>query len=162
MKKTKYIALLALIISVAICSFTACSLFGSSDDEDVADTGSNEIITEDESEDTDFDHPEYANEQEEAVVKEKKSPVDSFYGSWTAKSDRAEYLYGNIDLTINKNGTWSGNVTEEEFNGKWEYNGTGITISSDIINADLFFASDGVLMFRDHDDPEDLIALFEK
>ena len=44
--------------------------------------------------------------------------------------------------------------------GKWEYNGTGITMSSEIINADLFYASDGALMYRDHDDPEDLIALF--
>ena len=159
MTRTRYISLLILILSIAVCSFTACSMFGGSEEEPAPSGGSGTEAASEE-EDTDFDHPEYANEQEEADVKEKKSPPEDFVGRWTAKSDRAEYLYGNIDLTISESGKWSGNITEEDFSGDWEYNGTGITLSSDIINADLFFATDGVLMFRDADNPEILIALF--
>ena len=161
MKKSSIFAiLLILVLTVSMFGFTSCSKNSDAAEPDSTETAAAEEDAE--SEDSDFDHPEYANEQEDADVREKKASQDDFFGSWTAKSDRAEYLYGNIDLTIKPDGTWTGNVTEEDWSGKWEYNGTGITLSSDIINCDLFFASDGVLMFRDHDDPDDLIALFEK
>ena len=163
MKKSVIISTLIVILTIALCGFTSCSVFD--EDEVVPGDGSGHAVQEEdeeEEEDTDFDHPEYDNEQDGATVKEKKKPEDAFYGSWTAKSDHAEFLYGNIDLTIQKGGTWIGNITEEKFNGQWKYNGTGITISSEFVNADLFFADDGVLMFRDHDSPEALIALFPK
>ena len=105
------------------------------------------------------DDPTYNNEGEDATYKEVKAKEDDFIGKWEAASDKAAYLYGNINLQINKGGTWKGNITDEDFNGTWKYNGTGITINSEIFNADLFFTDDGVLNIRDQDYPEDILVL---
>jgi uncharacterized protein YfaT (DUF1175 family) len=107
----------------------------------------------------DLENPAFANEEEGADVQEVASDDSTFIGKWEATSDRAQYLYGNINLTISKDGTWSGNLTGEDFSGKWKYNGSCITISSELVKADLFKAKDGTIMFRDHDTPEDLIVL---
>lgn len=162
MKKFRLITLLVIILSLSLCIFTACSKDDDNEDMEAsgADFPSSSDVQEDD--DYDYDHPEYANEDEEAVVTEQKSAQEKFYGKWIAKSDRAEYLYGNIEITINPNGTWTGNITDENHNGKWKYNGTGLTLASEWINCDLFFAQDGNLMFRDKDAPEDLIVLFSK
>lgn len=110
-------------------------------------------------ENPDIDNPVYENEQEGVEVTEATADQEAFYGNWEAASDRAEYLYGNLNLSIMKGGNWEGNITEEDFKGTWKYNGTGITISSELINADLFFSSDGALMFKDHESPDSLLVL---
>lgn len=112
-----------------------------------------------EEEGNDFENPDYDNEREDAEVTEQAKAEDAFYGDWVANSNRAHYLYGNINFSIKSDGTWTGNVTEEDYSGTWKYNGTGITLSSDFINCDLYFAQDGQLMFKDHDYPDDLVVL---
>ena len=71
------------------------------------------------------------------------------------------YLYGNINLRINSDGTWTGNITEEDFEGKWKENGTGISIrdKENIINFELYYAKDGATLLKDLAEPEDAIVL---
>lgn len=165
MKNTFRILLALFLMTAMMCVLPACSFFGL-DDGEGSSSGSSadkqELEAELESElgeTSDIENPTYKNEQDGAVVKEKKSDEKDFYGNWEAASDRAEYLYGNLNISIRPDHTWKANITDEDFNGTWDYNGTGITISSEIINADLFYADDGALMFKDHDYPLDMLVL---
>ncbi|MDD4199951.1 MAG: hypothetical protein PHS19_01030 [Eubacteriales bacterium] len=64
---------------------------------------------------------------------------DNFYGSWTATSGSAQNLYGNLDMTINENGTFDGNVTGEDFSGTWKKIDEGISFESVYINGEMYF-----------------------
>lgn len=154
MKKTHFTLIGVLILALFLCCFSSCSK-----DEPTPEAEQSEQQMEESHENDDFENPAYDNEEDGAVVKEQASDVSTFIGNWEARSDRAKYLYGNIDLSIKEDGTWTGNLTDEDFSGKWEYNGTGITLSSEIINCDLFQATDGSMMFRDHDDTDVLLVL---
>lgn len=170
MKSTKKWILAVLIIAV-IAAAAAVFAIASGRDKESADSDEAEELTLDqeidkeiesleiEEEGNDFDDPTYNNEMEEAVVNETSAAEEAFYGKWTANSNRAHYLYGNIDLEIKDDGSWTGNITEEDYSGKWSYNGEFITLESDLVNCDLFFAEDGQLMFRDHTFPDDLVVL---
>ena len=70
---------------------------------------------------------------------EMNKQEDSFYGTWKAESEQAEYLYGNLEITISKDGSFKGNVTGEDFSGKWTKQDTGIEFKSDILSGRLFF-----------------------
>lgn len=112
-------------------------------------------------EDSDFDDPAFANEEEGAEIEPVEKDAKSFLGSWEAPSDHAKYLYGNINLRINSDGTWTGNITEEDFEGKWKENGTGISIrdKENIINFELYYAKDGAVMLKDLEEPDIPIVL---
>ncbi len=152
MKRLISLLSIAIMLFSSACALSACSQGGPTPE-------SQQLESQMESGSNDLENPAYANEEEGADVQEVASDDSTFIGKWEAPSDRAEYLYGNINLTISKDGTWSGNLTGEDFSGKWKYNGSCITISSELVNADLFKAKDGTIMFRDHDTPEDLIVL---
>ena len=151
-----------LLLTLMLCMLPACSLFGggsaSSGDSggDTADPAELEAQLNDV---PDLENPIYDNEQEGAEVREKKADVKDFYGKWVADSDRAAYLYGNLNIMIRPDYTWKANISEEDFTGKWEYNGTGITLTNEFITYDLFYAQDGTLMFRDHEIPDDMLVL---
>ena len=65
-------------------------------------------------------------------------------------------MFGNVDLVINEDGTWTGNIVEEDFSGTWEYvdSSLNITSSDNLIKWNLFYVEDGSLMFKDLDDPD--------
>lgn len=148
-----------LLMTAMMCILPACDLFGvgsSSGDTSGSNTSNSESQK---NEVSDIENPVYNNEQEGEIVKEKKADEKDFYGKWEASSDRAEYLYGNLNFTIRPDHTWKANISEEDFSGTWDYNGTGITLSSDLVNCELFYAQDGSLMFRDLDSPDILLVL---
>ena len=110
----------------------------------------------------DFDNPDFQYEQEGAEIKPVEHKEKDFMGTWQTGSDYAEYLYGNVKLVISSDHTWSGNITNEPFSGKWVKNRDGINIKSDeagIINWNLFFVNDNTLMFTDMDDRETSLVL---
>ncbi len=166
----------ALIMLLMICLtlfFAACSGNDAKDKEESNDTETTEEtdISEQAEKDMaeklddklsgedDIENPLYDNEIEGAEVKEKTADESEFYGKWEATSKRAAYLYGSLSFNIKKNGKWDGIVSDEKFSGEWEYNGTGITLSSELVNCDMFIADNDVMMLRDHDIPDDLIVL---
>lgn len=148
---------LAVLLSLALMCMTlaSCDLFGvDSDDTGTTGTGSGQKHKLES--DNDFDNPDYADEEDEAVVIAVQHNEEDFYGRWSVKSDKAEYLYGNVDLKIRDDHTWSGNITEEDFHGKWQAGSNGIIIkdTEGIIHWNLYFTSNGQLVFKDMDDPD--------
>ena len=149
---TALLLMLTLLASIAVLS--ACSK-----DEDTVE--SEMLKREMNIEDNDFEDPAFFNEEDGAEVVTKPHEEKDFIGIWQAPSERAAYLYGNINLKINEDGTWKGNITEENFHGKWRYDGSGINLrdSDGFINWKLFYASDGTLMVDDNDEPGDPLVL---
>ena len=151
MKKYLSILLIFTIILTMGLFTTACS----KDDED-ANANSNsslDLDAEDSEDDADPDLKEnpskgisYDEENDEAVIKRTKSDSTRYFGSWTALSDKAEYLYGNIDIKINEDGTWSGDITGEKLKGKWTNKGDHLHMQNELFSFDLTFDTSGNLV----------------
>ena len=62
----------------------------------------------------------YVRITQDRKLKRVKTDPAKFAGRWTATSDQAIYLYGNIDLIINDNGSWAADITEEKLGGSWK------------------------------------------
>ena len=86
---------------------------------------------------------DYTTSAEQASLAKKAEEMnkeeDNFYGRWVATSERAEYLYGNLEITVNEDGTFTGNVTEEDFSGTWEKVDKGIEFKSELLSGKLYF-----------------------
>lgn len=151
MKKRIISAAMIFLLVLSSGLFSACSLFGSDDDSDAAD-GSAGF----DREASDFDDPAYDNESDEAELVTMPHEKEDYIGAWSAMSEQSKYLFGNVDLKIYEDGNWSGNITEENFNGKWRYTNSSVMITDTegLIRWRLFFVADGSLMFEDLDDPD--------
>ena len=58
------------------------------------------------------------------------------------------YQYGNVDIEVKEDGTWSGNVSREPLTGKWSETDEGLHLTSDLFDCDLMFTEDNVLVMR--------------
>lgn len=152
LKKRWWVVLLVVVAIVALAVF----LSGRSGGSDVADEPPEEIgeefaIPEDaEVEDEDYDTGiDFEEEGEGAVLSFKSSDESDFIGSWTSTSGQAHYLYGNIDLDIKKGGKWTGNVADEDLSGTWKFDGTFLSLSSDLLNVTLAFTVNGNLIMQE-------------
>lgn len=101
---------------------------------------------------------EFEEEGEGADLQFKKADESDFYGTWEATSGNAMYLYGNVEITIKKGGKWTGNIAEEDLEGEWTYDGTTMSLTSELYNATLSFTQDGKLVMQeDRDEDGNLI-----
>lgn len=163
-KKTFSLLMIALLLLSSMV-FAACKK--SADEEDLESIDLDELMEEEQANDDfevdDSDDPAYDNESDGVELVEVGHQQEDFYGSWSAKSQLAHHLFGNADFTINEDGTWTGNVVDEDFQGKWTYENEALFIKSDddLINYKLFYVEDGSLMFQDQDNP-DMVALVLK
>ena len=156
--KRKYVALM-------LCVALGFSLMMSSCGFEPKNSGSNSSTKKQGSgQSSDFDSRKYIYEQDGAEPVIVPHNEEDFVGSWSTTSDFAEYLYGNVDLKINSNHTWSGNITDEDFGGKWTSDGEGITIQDveGIIKWHLFFADNGQLMFENLVRAKDVALVLER
>ena len=156
MKKMKYgpktigILLLALIFAMSLC-FTAC---GDKDDEEVAGSGGAKATKEatrvpegytpedfEVEEDPYEALPEAEKKKMKKEAKIKNKDVESFYGTWVGDEETAYNLYGNIVLTINKDGTFDADLSdgEEVFSGTWTKADDGINYTSELMSGKLYF-----------------------
>ena len=167
MKRRITALMLILMMILSVAALTACGKKGEDPDADIEGTTEYEqdyidSLTEIENDGpSDYDQPKYDSEEDGAEVVKKEHPAEDFYGSWKATSKRSAYMYGNVDITIKEDGTWNGNVTEEDFHGKWTYDNGAVVIkdSEDIIDFTLFYNDDGYLMFCNNEIPEDSYVL---
>lgn len=157
----KRILSLALIFALIFSSMVLASCKKGEEEEATSEADFEEIYEEEldtdseEFEDMDSD-PAYENEMDGAEPVMVAHEEKDFYGTWSARSERAHYVFGNVDLVINEDGTWTGNIVEEDFSGTWEYvdSSLNITSSDNLIKWNLFYVEDGSLMFKDLDDPD--------
>lgn len=104
------------------------------------------------------------NDQEEdgTVIERVKSPDSAFYGTWIATSGKALNLYGNIEVTVNEDGTWEGNITDEELRGEWVTQGDHLHLNNDLFSFDLVFDKSGALIFIDSEAEEDINIVLKR
>lgn len=88
----------------------------------------------------------FAEEEDGAEIKKIKTDPSKFFGTWEATSDKAAYLYGNVDLTVKEDGTWNADITGDKLEGKWEEKGDYLHLSSDVFSFDLAYETSGKLM----------------
>ena len=159
MKKRITAMLLIFALILSVMAMTACKK--DSSDETTGDAFLESQMDPDYEEESDFDQPKYDSEGDGAEVVKEDHDVLDFIGLWDATSHRSAYIYGNVSLNIREDGTWKGNITEEDFHGKWTYDNGEIVIkdSEGIIDFTLFYNSDGYLMFKNNEEPEDAFVL---
>lgn len=151
-EKKQWIAVILVLLAIAIIGFFVARAVSLRSNEG-PDSSDYEVL--DDSDMEDFDEEDYDNgivfeeESEDAVLDFKPSEKEDFYGSWEATSGNAMYLYGNADITIKENGTWKGNLADEDVSGTWEFDGTTVKLSSDLYNATLSFTKDGKLIMQE-------------
>lgn len=122
--------------------------------EDDSEITMDDIENMENAEEEDYDNGIVFDEEADgAEIVKKKADVKDFVGSWEATSGQAKYQYGNVDFTINEDGTWKGNITDEDFEGKWEESEDGIRLTCDVFECTLAFTDKGVLVMQY--DPED-------
>ena len=159
MKNRLFALLLVLAMSLSLAAMTGCSK--DSPEEAYEDEYFESQMDPDYENNNDFDQPKYDSEGDGAEVVKVEHDVVDFIGLWDATSHRSTYMYGNVALNINADGTWKGNITDEDFKGKWTYNDGEVVIkdSEGIIDFTLFYNSDGYLMFKNNEVPEDAFVL---
>ena len=98
----------------------------------------------------------FAEEGDTADLHYTKKDASEFIGEWVAPSDMAAHLYGNLDLTVNEDHTWTANITEEDYNGTWEESKTGLKMNGDRFSFSLDFDDGGNLILTEKADDGDL------
>lgn len=175
---------LMMVILITIFSFTGCSALGIAEDQGAGagsaattegdKTGSSNTSEEEEIQEIDPDADPYLIEKETngifyeeegegAPLSFVKSDPSRFYGKWTATSDQALYMYGNVDLIISSNGTWTANITDEKLGGQWNMVDDHMHMDNDMFSFDLSFEESGKLIMReDLGDGEELRTVLTK
>lgn len=97
------------------------------------------------------DNPEprniYFDEEEDgAEVTMAPASQDKFFGTWEATSDYAVYAYGNVEITVEPGGKWTGNITDEPLTGTWKETSEGLACTCEWIDFTLFFTDKGTLI----------------
>ena len=91
----------------------------------------------------------FAEEGDTADLHYTKKDASEFIGM-------AAHLYGNLDLTVNEDHTWTANITEEDYNGTWEESKTGLKMNGDRFSFSLDFDDGGNLILTEKADDGDL------
>ena len=173
--KKKYIPFLiaALVLIIALASFIIVNHNNRNDSSGNGEQAALEEDPNDLTESDDFELEEgdegngiyFMEEEDDAVIEKVQSDVSKYYGEWEATSDMALYLYGNIDVTVNKDGTWKGNITGEELGGKYEYLGDHMHMTDSlagIFDFDLAFDKGGNLILIDTDSDDEVNTVLTK
>ncbi len=159
MNKKHLSILISILLTLSLVFMTACAHddYAGQDEEGGQQTS-------EETADNESTDPAYDYEIEDAEIVSRAAEEKEFYGSWTATSEKAEYLYGNIDLTIKDSKTWKGKVTNISVKGTWEPYEDGIRIKDQegLIDWKLYYTDDDVLLVEDCEDPGNPIVLTKK
>jgi len=153
---------IAILAFIMIFSFTACK----SSDDTSADGDVNEQVEEMEDEEL-VEMPEgedtvYPEEIDGAVIEKVKTDSSKYVGTWEGRSFHAVELYGNIEVTVNKNGTWTANITEDNLSGTWKDEGDHLHMESEAFVFDLAFDKEGALVLIEGEGEDALNTVLEK
>ena len=137
MKKNRILVIVSLVIALSV----SCLLITSCDNKESEDSGKKKKT----------DYSEMTPEELEKESIELNKSEDNFLGTWEATSDNAEMLYGHLKITINEDGTFDADVTDEVFSGTWEQIDGGIEYHSELMNGQLFYGKKCKMVIEDSD-----------
>ena len=160
--KKYYVPVVLSIVLLISFGLSACS---SSNEDNSAESEKNasvidsevgdETVSDDPARDSDdeFDQllVDKANKVNNKDAKTLNSDAVNFYGSWSATSERAKYLYGNLDITIKQDGTFDANVTDEDFSGTWTKTDYGIHFDNEYLWGVMYYNDKCKMIFDDDD-----------
>ena len=89
------------------------------------------------------------NKPQSKKAQEMNAQEDNFYGTWKATSSDAENLYGHLIITINEDGTFDADVTDEKFSGTWKKTSGGISYTSELMNGKIYFGESLDMVIED-------------
>lgn len=143
----KFFAVFMFIV-LSLCLITACgdSKSGSTEEPTANDVSEEETVLTEEQEKVLID------EEDGDDFKTINIDTSKFYGSWVGNTERAKFMYGNLEITINEDGTWTGNITDESIEGTWEKTNNGLKLKSDIIPFNFVYSSNGNYVLQEEDD----------
>ena len=150
--KTNLKRILALLMaSLCVAILVSCGSGG----DYVDDAGTLEDMTDEETAEYLDNGIVFEEEDEDAELSFKEAAETDFLGSWEATSGNAIYKYGNVDLNIEENGKWTGNVADEDLTGTWKIDGNSMVLESELFGARLSFTEDGKLIMQEDREGED-------
>lgn len=94
----------------------------------------------------------FEQEMEGAEINRTMVDPSKFTGKWEATSDQAIFFYGNVDLVVNSNGSWTADITEEKLGGTWKEAGDHIHLDDTSrldFDFDLSFDKTGALIMTE-------------
>ncbi|MCQ2546191.1 MAG: hypothetical protein MJ161_01415 [Clostridia bacterium] len=140
MKRKNMLSIMLAIVMILSMSlvFGAC---GSDNEDDQTATAEEQT--------TEAVDPEAAELQAKAI--EMNKDEKNFLGTWVATTANAEYWYGHLEITINEDGTFDADVTDEKFSGTWEKIDGGIRYESELMNGTLFYGKRCRMVIDDQD-----------
>lgn len=143
-KKILLPLLLALLLAAAFTLAACGDSSGDEDSEAVATTATKATQAGDDFS-VDVDPHEELSEEEKAKLRQeavkKNQDADNFIGTWKGDDDVAYNLYGNMIITINKDGTFDADLGdgEEVFSGTWKKINNGISYKSELMSGKFYF-----------------------
>ena len=162
-KKTILSLLFALMLSMAMI-FAGC---GSSGDDSAT-------VSDDPSDIPDevslMDDPEWTQPNDpklESKAEKLNAEPENFYGTWESTSADAENLYGNLEITIKENGTFTANITGDDYTGKWHKIDGGIEYNHELFSGKIYYGPTCVLTFEEFNDEgedtdDDIMVVLKK
>lgn len=157
MKKRVLTILLGSMLVLALClSFSAC---GSSQNESSSE---DQEVTEEELNEDEIEENAELEAKEEAMIEAEENaeetPVqtdtkyEDFVGSWETVTDMADDAFGGFEITFNENKTFDAVITGEEETGKCTFEGGIVTVKNEVVNAQLWFNEEGIMVVRDENE----------
>ena len=143
----KRIGILLLTAMLSVGMLSACSGSGRTNNSGSTGNVSSGDVSEEE-----IAQGQIEDEDETAEIETQKVDDSFFVGTWVANTDKAKYMYGNVKITINEDGTWEGNITDEDIQGEWKRSGDGIKLTSDVIPFNMIYSSNNNVLLQETDD----------
>ena len=93
-----------------------------------------------------------AEENAEETPVQTDTKYEDFVGSWETVTDMADDAFGGFEITFNENKTFDAVITGEEETGKCTFEGGIVTVKNEVVNAQLWFNEEGIMVVRDENE----------
>ncbi|MBQ9014746.1 MAG: hypothetical protein IJ109_01375 [Firmicutes bacterium] len=162
-KKTTLLLLFALMLSISMI-LASCGSSG----------GDTAVLSDESAEVPDqislMDDPDWTQPSDPKLASKAEKlneEEENFYGTWISTSADTENLYGNLEITIKKNGTFTANITGEDYTGEWHKIDGGIAYSHELISGKIYYGPTCVMTFEEfseegEDTDDDIMVVLKK
>lgn len=128
-----------------VCVAFAFGLTGCGSEDELSDDDIDYMLNEG------ADQPTTVDKKKASEARELNKNIQNFVGTWEATSEEARNLYGHLRITINDDGTFDADVTDEKFSGTWTKIDGGISYTSELMNGKIYYGDTCRMIIEDSD-----------